>query len=359
MHSSLANSLSKHGVPEQFVYCPLQRGFKVNEYIELNDSVIVSSPRIFNQTVRFFPFVKVAFSCLFFFASLRKYKVKPSFIIAHNLWSDGMVAWIYSKCTGVPFIAAVRNTDLNHFIPKLPHYRWLIKLLVKDARHIVFINNAYNERVRKDFPCIYNEIKSKSVVYNGVNDDWLSFSNSEAGVLRAKKVCFVGGFLRNKNLKNSVLAIQMLRDEGEDVKYVAIGGNEKEFIEVTGLCKIPDWVEVVSRTSDQNLIASHLRNSRVFLMPSFKETFGLVYIEALSQGCCIVHSQGEGIDGAFNEPFIESVNPRDVDDIACKVRSLLGRYPEGVPIEKVEELIAQFSWDDVAEKYLDIIRWRG
>lgn len=41
--------------------------------------------------------------------------------------------------------------------------------------------------------------------------------------------------------------------------------------------------------------------SDIFVMPSKPETFGLVYVEALSQGLPILYAKGEGFDGYFDE----------------------------------------------------------
>lgn len=358
VHSDLVKALEGKDVGPQFVYCPLQRKFKGNSAIEPVENVVVAAPRIFNQLLRYFPLVKVFWSYFNFFLSIRKNGVKPGFIVAHNLWSDGMVAWLYSKFSGTPFVVAVRNTDLNHFIPKLPHYRWIIKRIVKDAENVIFINRAYACRLRKNFPLIYNKINRESIIYNGIDDEWFGLAKHQGKNKRENQVCYLGGFVKNKNLKNSVLAIQLLRGEGADIKYVAIGGSEKQFLSATELEEIPRWVKVVERVADKEVIAQYLSDSRVFLMPSFKETFGLVYIEALSQGCCIVHSQGEGIDGVFNEPFIRSVNPASVSDIADKVRELINNYPTGVPVEDVNYLIGSFSWDEISARYLDIISRR-
>lgn len=355
VHSDLVKALEGKGVGPQFVYCPLQRKFKGNFAIEPVENVVVAAPRIFNQFLRYFPLAKVLWSYFNFLLSMRRNRVKPRFIVAHNLWSDGMVAWLYSKLFGTPFIVAVRNTDINHFIPKLPHFRWLIKKLVKDSERVVFINKAYAHRLRRDFPSIYKKINGHSVIYNGIDDQWFILSRSKEEIEREKQVCFLGSFVKNKNLKNSVLAIQLLRNEGMDIKYVAIGGSEKQFINATGLEEIPGWAKVFPRIIDRSLIRDRFVNSRVFLMPSFKETFGLVYIEALSQGCCIVHSEGEGIDGVFNRPFIRSVKPCMVGDIASKVRQLINDYPSGISKEDVEDLVSNFSWSDIAEQYLKII----
>jgi glycosyltransferase involved in cell wall biosynthesis len=48
-------------------------------------------------------------------------------------------------------------------------------------------------------------------------------------------------------------------------------------------------------------LLNNYRNSDIFIMPSYNETFGLVYIEAMSQGLPIIYTQNEGVDGYFKE----------------------------------------------------------
>ena len=62
-------------------------------------------------------------------------------------------------------------------------------------------------------------------------------------------------------------------------------------------------------------------------MPSFHETFGLVYIEAMSQGLPIIYTKGEGIDGYFKEATVGySVNPKDVKNIVKKIEMIIHNY---------------------------------
>ena len=56
-------------------------------------------------------------------------------------------------------------------------------------------------------------------------------------------------------------------------------------------------------------------NSDVFAMVSHHETFGLVYIEALSQGLPVLFTQGQGIDGTFSELVGVAARPSSVAGI--------------------------------------------
>lgn len=302
------------------------------------------------------PLLKILYVFAWFTAFMHKQGHGTRFIVAHSLWSDGSIAYLYYLFTGTPYSVAVRNTDINHFIPKLPHYRWLMRRVVANAEKVVFVNGIYLKRIEKVAPKLVGSIRSSTTIYNGIASSWFEPYTNQVKE-RPPQVCFLGSFFKNKNLKNSVAAIAALRSNDLAVKFCAVGGTEQEFLCVTGLAEVPDWVHIHEKTSEKDVLKRHLSNSRVFLMPSFKETFGLVYIEALSQGCAIVHSKNEGIDGVFQEEFIRSVDPNNVNDIAKQVETLLYQFPHGVNRSDVDRLLPQFDWNLIAQQYLEFIKY--
>ena len=87
-------------------------------------------------------------------------------------------------------------------------------------------------------------------------------------------------------------------------------------------------------------------------MPSIHETFGLVYIEALSQGMKVLFSKNEGIDGVFDKKVGEAVNPLKVDDITKALRKLIKEPSKYDTLSKNE--IMQFDWTNIAKVYKDM-----
>lgn len=200
--------------------------------------------------------------------------------------------------------------------------------------------------------------KIATVIPNGVDSFWLEFASkqlSHSNLSRPKKVIYVGRFDRNKNIHNLYQALSNV-NRRHSCSLLLIGGTEKE---LKALCNIkealPEWVKVREWISDLNELAEELSRCRVFAMPSFHETFGLVYIEALSCGCSVIHSKNEGIDGFFNEKFIRSVNPYDVSDIEGSISFLLSEFPAGVERSDVMNVIGKFDWGNVAKNYRAII----
>jgi glycosyltransferase involved in cell wall biosynthesis len=88
-------------------------------------------------------------------------------------------------------------------------------------------------------------------------------------------------------------------------------------------------------------------------MPSFLETFGLVYIEAMSQGVPVIHSRGQGIDGLFSASGIaEAVDPRDIYGMAEGIARAADRR-QSVASECIRAA-SRFSWTRIARCYNEL-----
>jgi glycosyltransferase involved in cell wall biosynthesis len=74
-----------------------------------------------------------------------------------------------------------------------------------------------------------------------------------------------------------------------------------------------------------NEVFSQTLNRHVaFLMPTRRETFGMVFIEALFAGLPVLHSKGWGIDGFFEDDVIGyACQPTDQEDVTRGVERLI------------------------------------
>jgi len=356
VHKNLILSLSKYIDESQGVYIPIRdpSHYGVNAITEVNGVNLIYSHCLI-RLMRFFPFFKVLrvmSDCLLSVEG--RFLNGDSTIVAHSLWSDGAVAYLLSLIKGADYILIVRNTDINLFLPKLVHYRFLIKLIIKRSKALVFVSHAHERRFANTYPEIYRCTKNTYVIPNGIEEFWFK-NHTTIRHYRDNNIIFVGKFEKNKNLPAIINSASLLRKSGVDVNLTMVGGTLKEFVKLTGLKRTPDWIVVLEHVEKEKLIELY-RSSCVFIMPSFHETFGLVYIEALSQGCSLIYTKGEGVDGYFdNCDFAIGVDPSDWKSIACSISYLLNKYPDGISDGMSVDILNQFSWDNVTKKYLDIL----
>ena len=93
-----------------------------------------------------------------------------------------------------------------------------------------------------------------------------------------------------------------------------------------------------------------LFRSDIFVMPSIYETFGIVYIEAMSQGLPLIYTRGQGFDGQFKEGEVGySVQSDSPSEISERVKAILKNYD--YISEKCLSNVDKFSWDRIAGDY--------
>ncbi len=355
VHLDLIKALSNiNGT--QCVIVPVRDRELIVDHSSAGASVYVKFCLFRNSVIRFLPVAKVFYvftKCFFALKHARNDVLKSGqdpALLCHNFWSDGMVGFLFSFFYPLKYVLVVRNTDINYFVAKLPHYRWLMRLMVQRSSGLVFVSQAHCNRFESKWPSLLKAARSVKVIPNAITDWWLD-NLVLKNIQRPCQACFVGRFNKNKNLAKLVDAAKIIHESLPEFRLVLVGGTESEFLHVTGFDAVPSFIKVQGLCEAWE-VRNVYRSSRVFSMPSLTETFGLVYIEALSQGCAVIFSEGEGIDGMWEEPFIRSVDPKSAASIAESLIVLLRSYPDGVPNEWIQREIGRFSWDNAASEYL-------
>ena len=356
-HLNLIQCLQQRLDIKQEVYIPVRRKIDIGINNKINNrGYTLNYSYCFKSFFKYFPLLKVLWVTIDSFRKMRWGRLgKDDVLIAHTLWSDGMVAFFVHLVKRKKYILIVRNTDINIFLPRLPHYRFLIKWSISRSKALVFVSHAHKERFCYKYPMLHNAANVINVISNGLDDFWLRNISRNINK-RVKRVVYVGKFDRNKNLLGILNAVENARRDDPNILLTLVGGNINELNKLCKLKKPPSWVKVIEHIYDKNCLINIYRESNVFLMPSYHETFGLVYLEALSQGLPFIYTKGEGIDGYFdNEDFALAVEPNDIDKISDSILLLLKLFPSGVPHDRVKKKLSNFSWRFISKKYHKLI----
>lgn len=270
---------------------------------------------------------------------------------ASTLFTDGGLAYKLYKQYGIPYFVAVRNTDVNGFMNKLPHTWSYGRKILLNADRVFFISDALRRKfeghsmVRDILPII----KDKFVLMpNGIDDFFLD--NVDRTPRKGSKVVYVGNFTANKNVIRLVHAVLLLRTEPQfkELTLTLVGGGKEPDNELPDLIKNnPGIINFIGPVYDKESLCKIYRDSRLFAMVSIFETFGLVYIEALSQNLPVLYTKGQGIDGLFGDGIGVAVNPLSVDEIAEGLRSILTNRS----LSNSSINFGTFRWKHIAEKY--------
>jgi len=274
---------------------------------------------------------------------------------AHSLFSNGYISYLLKKEYSIPYIVAVRNTDLNRFFRKRILLRRLGVDILINADKIIFLSEPYREQTVEGYVPIdkRQEINKKSVIIpNGINEFWHKniLQQHKSKPNNKIKVLSVGVVSKKKNILTSIEACQLLIKKGIEVQLTVIG--EVRDYSVLEKMKKYEFVTYIPKVSKEVLL-SYYRESDLFLMPSITETFGLVYAEAMSQGLPVLYSKGQGFDEQFPDGTVGyAVEKMDSYDIAEKILLTLESYQE--ISKKCIDSVSKFDWDKISKKYIEI-----
>lgn len=288
----------------------------------------------------------------------QKYSIERySIVHAHSLFSNGYIAMRLKKQYGIPYIVAVRNTDVNVFFKKMIYLRKLgIEILI-EAKHIIFLSKPYEDIVVEKYipQKLKKSIREKVLIIpNGIDEFWFdNIATPKMGpTTSGLRLLQIGDINKNKNIETTVKAIENLIERGFEVKLDVVGKvkDQNMFNKIKDL----DYVKFLGYKSQEELINIY-RGNDIFVMPSIHETFGLVYAEAMSQGLPVIYSRGQGFDGQFEDGEIGfSVNCFDAKGIAKSIVNIINNYNN--LSESCFNLCCKFNWDTITQKYENIYK---
>lgn len=247
-------------------------------------------------------------------ADLAAQGVRPDLIHGHKLSIEGLAAQSLAQQLGIPFVITLQgNTDAK-VIGARPDLRRRFGSVWHDAAHVFafapwidrWCQSALGQRstATTALPCIL------------ASEQILAPSSSEVCVSTA----FNLDFWENKNLQSLVAALAIVRTEFPDLRFKIAGSGK-----LSSLQKVSAHISDAGLT-DVTSIAGHIpaakiqawmNDSAVFALPSRRETFGMVFVEALLAGTPIVYPAGAAVDGYFDEaPFAIPTNSSDPASIA-------------------------------------------
>ncbi len=352
VHSNLYHELDQAGV-KQIVFSPVRKGIPENHLFEAKQTTFHYA-HILKRLHRVFFFHKTERIVREIEKTIDLSQI--SCIHATTLFSDGMVAETLHQKYGIPYIVAVRNCDVNAFLRYMPHLWWVHRAVLETADKVIFIAPALRERLLKHPTLVkMRDLTEKKslVIPNGINEFWIKNLHTVINPDNSHRVLYAGIFNRNKNMPRLIHAMQSLRSEFPDLHLdVAGGGGDDEKQVLSLMRKHPDWISYHGIITDLEEMRKLYLSNGIFAMPSKSETFGLVYIEALSQGLRLLWSRGEAIDGMFTEHLGESVNPMSHNDLVHKLRQLLR---QNVPYDTLPDTSFEtFRWSNIAKDYISL-----
>lgn len=271
-------------------------------------------------------------------------------IQAHSLFTNGYLASVLAKKYNIPYYVTLRNVDVNTFFKRIIPIRSFGRRIIMNAEEVFFLSKAYRDIVVKRYcPDLNN--KKCSVIPNGIDKFWIDNRNDSRKLVNNKEIRFIyaGEINKNKNIEISAKSISEIEKKGYKVSFCVIGRKLDDAVIIN--LKKYSFISILEPVEKEKLIEFY-RNADIYIMPSHTESFGLTYVEAMSQGLPVIYTKNQGFDGQFEEGIVGyHVNENDVDDIVDKIEKILKDY-EAISSRCIIKSVF-FSWSNITDIYLE------
>lgn len=198
------------------------------------------------------------------------------------------------------------------------------------------------------------------ICYSGAPND---------AVQAAKKVCdkqdysdgirhiYVGSLIKRKHLDVVIKAFLNSAGDKDTLTVVGGGPEEESLRKLASELKAGDRIIFTGRVPREEVIQK-MGNAQVFTLISHGETFGMVYIEAMLQGCLTIASKGGGFDGLIQDGvngFIcEPGDRKNLEEVYERICAMTTEERNRIGQSAIDTAI-HYSEQEVAERYLNDI----
>ena len=280
------------------------------------------------------------------------HREKPFDIVhAHMLPRDGHAGLLLARALGVPVALTVHGTDIFHyFIPGKEPWKRNIRI-AQNVDALMAVSNLLMSRVAP----YRGEDRLSRVVQNGV--DLSLVPNGEKR--KPRSVISVGTLKARKCMDRTLEAFARLADEYPDatLTIVGIGEMEEQLRARIGQLGLQSRVTLTGGLPHEEVLR-RMAQSDLFVLPSWGEGYGIVYIEAMAAGCIAVGAKDEGIADTITDGENGFLVPAgDIDETERVMRQVFAR-PEAYEAlrQKGMQSAHELTWARNAEKTAEVYR---
>lgn len=276
---------------------------------------------------------------------------KFNIIHANVALPDGYAAMITARDYPVKKLITIHGQDFQNTINKNESCRKALDKALESSDGIITVSSKLRNIVKDK--SYYNKI---SVVYNGIDIQAVEAEKS----VRADRINIisVSNLKKTKGIEYNIKALASLVKRYDNLHYYIIGAGEEE-ANLKGLAEslnITRSISFLGKKQHQEVL-KWVAACDIFSLPSYREGFGIAYIEAMSLGIPVIGVKGEGIaDIIINKENGLLVERQDINSLKEALSFLIENREKGIEIgEKAKALVLNhFTWKENAEHIVNI-----
>lgn len=251
-------------------------------------------------------------------------------------------------------IASLHNSDIA-YLSRTNNYKKFMSIDSKIDK-VIF----RSDKVEKNFLQLYrgniNKNKYSKILFGIHKTDIIEQKQLNEKLSKTKKVILIAASLK-KLKKVDVLIKAFSRIENKNGYILKIVGDGAERRNLEELVESLDCGKDVIFEGEKirEEVLNFMEEADIFVMVSSPETFGLVYIEAMANGCITIGSKGEGIDGViFDDKNGFLCTPDSVDELKiCLENAMnLNKGDKARIISNALNTVKDLTYEKLSSKFL-------
>jgi glycosyltransferase involved in cell wall biosynthesis len=286
---------------------------------------------------------------------------KPTIIHSHHLWLLSSLA--RRLCPDLPMVTTCHGSDLRQF-QQCAHLQNIVLSGCSKLDAVMALSEAQKSEIERLYRLPSGKIH---VVGAGYND--ALFSQDIKPDPYPIQLVYAGKLSNAKGVPWMLRALSKIDNPAWQLHLVG-GGSGSEKDNCLRLAQNLGQRVQIHGAVDQRELATILKQSHIFLLPSFYEGLPLVVLEALACGCRIVANDLPGIIEIFrniradyislvktprlhliDRPFAEEEKAfeENLEDAVRWQMSAAAKQPQ-IDLTRINEKITAFSWASVYKK---------
>ena len=282
-------------------------------------------------------------------------KIKKDFafdvIHAHFILPDAYAAMNLSSYFNKPLVTTLQATDLDVTVNRNKKCKENIFKVLKHSKAVISPSPRLASQLKNIFGL------TSHVIGYGID---VRKVNIETPIDLINKyydkivIVSVSRLIDSKGLEYNIKAIYELKDRYPNITYLIIGdGSIKDSLVnlVDGL-GLKDYVEFLGELSHKKAM-EYIKIATIFSLPSWQETFGLVYLEAMVNEKPVIGCKGQGFDGIIKHcenGFL--ADSKDVNSIIQIINHILTKplIAKEIASKGNYTALSNFTFDAIARK---------
>lgn len=279
----------------------------------------------------------------------------PDLVNIHYIGGNALYGILLSRLLRVPLVVNIHGEDIARDPAKSRLCRILVRFALGQSQ-AVLCNSAYLQQLAAQ---IAPAISHKSeVVGNGVRLE--EFEAAEPFVSNYPYILGIGRFVHKKGFDQLILAFAKAKPNLGEAKLVLAGDgpDRADSQQLAANCGAGDHIEFKGYVNHHSAI-SLMKGAQIVVVPSRREPFGIVAVEAMAAGTPVIASAVGGLPEIIRDGKNGILVPDSHPDEMAEAMQMLWQQPAiraKLAAEARRTVATQYTWSQVTQRMLEQYR---